>query len=87
MVDQIDIDKVGQSIPLVGHGVDQVPFEPDRISGGIVGLVQVQPQLLLLLAPDPLKIQCNAVHPGICSCRLSVTREDTHTQAEQKKCE
>ncbi len=46
------------------HSVDQIPFEPDRISGGIVGLVQVQPQLLLLLAPDPLKIQRNAVHPG-----------------------
>ena len=85
LVDQIDIDKIGQSIPTMVHSVDQIPFEPDRISGGIVGLVQVQPQLLLLLAPDPLKIQRNAVHPGLCSYRLSVAREDTPSQDEQKK--
>ena len=85
LVDQIDIDKVGQGIPSVVHGIEKVPFEPDRISGGIVGLVQVQPQLLLLLAPDPLKIQRNAVHTGLCSCRLSVARKDTQFQNGQKK--
>ena len=63
-VEEIDIDKIGQSIPSMSHGIEQICPKPDCIAGGIVGLVQMQPQLLLLLAPDPLKIQRNAVHPG-----------------------
>ena len=60
-VEEIDIDKIRESILSVGHGIEQICPKPDRVAGGIVGLVQVQPQLLLLLAPDPLKIQSNAV--------------------------
>ena len=62
--EEIDIDKIRESILSVGHGIEQICPKPDRVAGGIVGLVQVQPQLLLLLAPDPLKIQGNAVHTG-----------------------
>ena len=84
-VEQVDIDEIGEGISPMGHGIGQVCPEPDCIASGIVGLVQVHPQLLLLLVSEPFKIQCNAVDAVICFCRLSVTRRDAQLKAEQKK--